>query len=934
VAVVVFSGPEGYPDGALTAVGRQVYVPAQILVVGGGSPPEGKSRVAGQVGLNGREEVMDRLESGIAYVWFIHGDTRPRPDALGALIEEMVRNDASVAGSKVLAEGTEDRLLSVGEATDVFGEPYSGLEPGELDLEQYDVVREVSFVSAVSLLVRRDLLQGLRGLDPVLPLEAAGLDLSQRARLAGGRVIVVPSSEVFHAESCSHDRSTWRNQAGRQRAMLTAYRPLTLAWVVPTGFLVGLADGVGQLILGRFRPLGVTVAGWAWNIARLPSTAAARRRLAGIRQVGDEELFRFQVGGSVSLRRTAAQLGERFSRALEEGEAESAEEGPRSVWQRPSAVVVAATVIALIIGTRQIWLSGAPASGFSLLPGPGTGGLLAAYGGGWHASGLGSPVAAPPIVALGALVNLAVGDRPALALLMLTLGAVVAGLWGTARLARRIGAGSAGSHAAAWVYIAGAAATTLFSSGRWPLLLAAGPLPWALDAVMAPTPSDWRRRLGRYARGGLAAGLTAAAFPPALMVVPIVGTLWAVLGRRFNGAVGGLLVSVLGLGLIAPFVLGGDLEPLLVNGPIPTIEPEWLWPGSIAIGAVVGALLSNRSRLSGVALGSVVAAGGWLVAQVPGVFPGLGMAALLAASLGGGLLTAMLAEVAGRARWGRIVGGAAAALLLVPAVLTVAGGRSGMPPDQWSSRLGFVSTLSDNLSARVLVIGPAADLPGSSRRLGSIAYRLIDGDTATLDQGYLPTPRAGDKALAAAIEAHLLRGVDLRPGETLADFGVGWVAVMPGSNLNQTALDRQVDLVPRPVDPELAVYENVAFVSRAVQVDQPTAGLPVGPPVVWDWDGRVYRGRAVSGRIRLADNPDQRWGPEWAQEGWANSISGEGGISRYETDGRLRIAGFGSGMLALLLLTSSWWGRLRGAPRQQPASTDDHVGAAIEVAQQ
>ena len=60
------------------------------------------------------------------------------------------------------------------------------------------------------------------------------------------------------------------------------------------------------------------------------------------------------------------------------------------------------------------------------------------------------------------------------------------GLAGTIRLARRAGASSGAGHVAAWVYIAGATSSALFGAGQWPLLLAAGALPWALDAVLAP----------------------------------------------------------------------------------------------------------------------------------------------------------------------------------------------------------------------------------------------------------------------------------------------------------------------------------------------------------------------------------------------------------------------------------------------------------------
>ncbi len=84
--------------------------------------------------------------------------------------------------------------------------------------------------------------------------------------------------------------------------MLIAYSPVTLSWLLPAGFLAGLADGVGQLFLGRLRPLLSTLFGWVWNLGMLPSTIGARRALRRVRQVGDEELFRFQVSGSVRLR--------------------------------------------------------------------------------------------------------------------------------------------------------------------------------------------------------------------------------------------------------------------------------------------------------------------------------------------------------------------------------------------------------------------------------------------------------------------------------------------------------------------------------------------------------------------------------------------------------------------------------------------------------
>ena len=924
VAVVVLSSPQGSPEETLTAVARQVYVPSQVLQVGGALASESDhseegsadGEVAPALGevtrIDDVRQILERLEDDIEFVWLIHGDTRPRPDALLALLRETARHDASMAGSKVLIEGSADRLDSVGEATDVFGEPYSGLDPEELDLEQYDVVREVAFVSPISMLVRRDLLRGLGGLDPELSLDAAGLDISQRARLAGGRVIVVPSSEVFHPLDCPDHQPGWRQQAGRQRAMLIAYKPVTLSWLLPIGFLAGLGDGLGQLLLGRLRPLLATLLSWGWNLGKLPSTVSARRYLNRVRQVGDEELFRFQVAGSVRLRTTLSELGERFSRAIDDAEPDSLAERTVHAWTKPTAILVALSGLGAAIATREIWFAGTPASGFSLPPSDNLAGLVASYGGGWSGAGLGSSATAPPIVGLGAIANVLVGGRPEIAATLLTLGAVVAGLAGTIRLVRRAGASSGAGHVAAWVYIAGATSAALFGAGQWPLLLAAGALPWALDAVLAPASADWRRRLGRYARGGLAAGVVAAAFPPVLVVVPAAAVLWAIFTRRWSSVLTGAGVTALGLGLVAPFVVTGNLWPLLTAAPLPTVEPPWLWPVSVVVATGIGALWIGRTRLGPLAFGVSLAVGGWLVALWPGVLPGLGMVGWLVASVGGALLCAMVVEVAEGPTWRRLLAMVSVALFLVPAAVTAAGGRAGLPPDRWSDRLAFVTTLAETPSStRVLLIGPAADLPGASRSLGSVSYRLIDGATATLEQAYLPNLHAGDVQLAAAITDHLIRGVDLRPGAALAKFGIGWVVVLPGADLDTSALDRQVDLSLTPVDPELTVYENLIEGARAASDDG----------VTWQWDGRTYEGEPTA-RVRIADNADPRWGPDWAlADGWANSVAGESGRAVFAPDSLARVTGLASGALLILMLVLIAWGtRSPSRPRSSTSS--------------
>ena len=141
---------------ALAAVHRQVYDPEPAVIV---VAPDGEGLPADTVTAPTLEKAIGDTGPAFDYLWLLHADARPRPDALSALVSELERNEAALGGSKLLRAGTADELESIGSSTDVFGEPYTGIDEGEIDLQQYDVVREVAFVQSASMLVRRDLAQ-------------------------------------------------------------------------------------------------------------------------------------------------------------------------------------------------------------------------------------------------------------------------------------------------------------------------------------------------------------------------------------------------------------------------------------------------------------------------------------------------------------------------------------------------------------------------------------------------------------------------------------------------------------------------------------------------------------------------------------------------------------------------------------------------------
>ena len=149
VVAVVVERRSGDLSDVLRTVGAQVYDPQAVFVVGrdpiglGDTPVRRVATMA---------EVLEEIGTDVSYLWIVDQDARPRPDALKALVAGAEQTDAGVAGSKLLRADQPEQLVSVGAATDVFGFPYTGLEIGELDQEQYDVVRDVAFVEPSSVL--------------------------------------------------------------------------------------------------------------------------------------------------------------------------------------------------------------------------------------------------------------------------------------------------------------------------------------------------------------------------------------------------------------------------------------------------------------------------------------------------------------------------------------------------------------------------------------------------------------------------------------------------------------------------------------------------------------------------------------------------------------------------------------------------------------
>ena len=128
----------------MEAIGSQVDGVAKVLVVGGGDEIR---HIAGEFEAAWRPNLRAAISSigpEFTFVWALRERAIPDPQALRVLVQDGQRVGAGIAGSKIVAADRRELLLSVGYATDVFAAPYSGLLPGEVDQQQYDVIRDVA----------------------------------------------------------------------------------------------------------------------------------------------------------------------------------------------------------------------------------------------------------------------------------------------------------------------------------------------------------------------------------------------------------------------------------------------------------------------------------------------------------------------------------------------------------------------------------------------------------------------------------------------------------------------------------------------------------------------------------------------------------------------------------------------------------------------
>lgn len=213
--VIPVHGQSHFTVGCLHSIAAASgVVPFEVIVVDDDSPDDTASLLAsvGNVKVVVNEANLGFTKScnaGIAaasgeYVVLLNNDTEVMPGWL----DELTRTADDDAGIGVVGAQLLYQDGTLQEAGGIIWRDGSGMNYGRADRAdraEYNYQREVDYCSGACLLVRRDLLKRLGGLDErYAPAYYEDTDLAFAARSLGYKVVYQPRSRVIHHEGGSH----------------------------------------------------------------------------------------------------------------------------------------------------------------------------------------------------------------------------------------------------------------------------------------------------------------------------------------------------------------------------------------------------------------------------------------------------------------------------------------------------------------------------------------------------------------------------------------------------------------------------------------------------------------------------------------------------------------------------------------------------------
>lgn len=221
----------------------------------------------------------------------VNPDTLAEPDWLAELIKPLNKEpDITLTTSRILMYHRQDRINTCANITQYTGLAFCrGLDAPS---GKYRKQQTVGAISGCSFAIRRTMLEQLDGFDPDFFLYLEDADLSWRVRFAGGRIVYVPTSVIYHKFKLSI--AAWKHFYLERNRYLILTKNLSIKAIIL--LLPGLALSevvtMGHAVLNGPEYVKSKFKAYGWMFQNIGLIRMKRRETLSGRKISEKEFFK------------------------------------------------------------------------------------------------------------------------------------------------------------------------------------------------------------------------------------------------------------------------------------------------------------------------------------------------------------------------------------------------------------------------------------------------------------------------------------------------------------------------------------------------------------------------------------------------------------------------------------------------------------------
>ncbi|AKB16442.1 glycosyltransferase family 2 protein [Methanosarcina thermophila] len=229
------------------------------------------------------------------YIVVVNPDTVADPKWLAELVKPL-ENDPTIAAttSKVLIYYQKDKINTCANTAHYTGLTFCrGLNKFASELNNY---QPVGAVSGCSFAIRSDMLKNINGFDSDFFLYQEDADLSWRIRFAGGKIMYVPESIIYHKFKLSiSPQKEFYLERNRYLILLKNFSLKTLLLLLPVLIVTEIVT-MGHAVLNGPKYVKSKLLAYFWILQNIKIILTKRHETLSKKIITDGEFFRLLDG--------------------------------------------------------------------------------------------------------------------------------------------------------------------------------------------------------------------------------------------------------------------------------------------------------------------------------------------------------------------------------------------------------------------------------------------------------------------------------------------------------------------------------------------------------------------------------------------------------------------------------------------------------------